>query len=703
MTFCISADHIIALLDYVVEFWPWHTKQKLDRNDCNQLLEPGLKSFLEGIARQIYPLDEHQDAIAELCFIGLLKTFRRFWNTILERSFSFKTCPWGTNQHFGPNGCSGCPPPSESEELVDLSGMSALHWAAQSGHLPIFHLYEISLPHYTNHERYHQQTLILASKYGHLEVVSLLLNAGADALDKAALHESCQAGQIEVLRCLIRTAGWQRPGSSVNLVQQKVSSMRFGPQQKTLGHCAAEYGQLDIVQYLFDEALISWDTDADGRTVLHYTVMGGNANMAALLVKHRMCRLDAQDLEDETPLMFAAKLGHVKIVQVLLAAGAESNLRRGKYGIPLPTNFPVALIGLDYLVDIKEPAHLGPMAIHLAAIEGHAGVLEALPSENLYSESIAYYNVRNSQTGSRAICLSVMQWAIVYGHVKAVEFFINNGVCLDQVAEAPYVASCDHFFTELHLAIATDNGALVDMLLKYGADSGMRTHWGFAPIHIAAMHDRQDALRVLLTEQTRSNPHLDCQVESRFEHTMGGWTALDQAVYKGNTDVVRMLVEAGANPMIASDKGNASVCGKHCPIFAALEQDNMKCEILTLLYEATAPLFSDTGINDRTILSYAALQGSPRKVQHLLDLGAKDAWTVGCALLMAVISDRVEIVSILLNHPDLYHPRERILQEIIDDARLNAWKYLESSPGLHTITESMLKQAIKDSQRSSSC
>lgn len=61
---------------------------------------------------------------------------RRLENLAKQRTLAFDFRPWGSDRHFGPVGCVGCPTPSVgSVSARDLPHISMIHYAAKMGNL----------------------------------------------------------------------------------------------------------------------------------------------------------------------------------------------------------------------------------------------------------------------------------------------------------------------------------------------------------------------------------------------------------------------------------------------------------------------------------------------------------------------------------------------------------------------------------------
>ncbi len=99
-----------------------------------------------------------------------------------------------------------------------------------------------------------------------------------------------------------------------------------------------------------------------------------------------------------------------------------------------------------------------------------------------------------------------------------------------------------------------------------------------------------------------------------------GQTALEWAASFGRTEVVRLLLEAGANVNIASEGGGSN------PLMIAALYSNVDCVRLLLAYGAS-PHFSSSpsteGKGGMTALHNAAVVGSVEVSELLLDAGAE--------------------------------------------------------------------------------
>ena len=161
--------------------------------------------------------------------------------------------------------------------------------------------------------------LIMAAQNGHTEIVEVLINAGAD-LDAVraengvtALFLAAQAGRVLVVEALISA------GADVN----KPSDTKLTPLM-----VASENGHSAIVEtLLLAGADPTLETEA-GVTALHFSslFLGDSSVDIVNALLDAGAGIDALDSFGDTPLMWAAWFGNVKVAQALIDKGADLSL-----------------------------------------------------------------------------------------------------------------------------------------------------------------------------------------------------------------------------------------------------------------------------------------------------------------------------------------------------------------------------------------
>jgi ankyrin repeat protein len=95
-------------------------------------------------------------------------------------------------------------------------------------------------------------------------------------------------------------------------------------------HQACKEGWTDFVAKLLDKAAMPWLVDNECATPLHAAAEAGHTDIMRLLLSSEqkdVILIDATDVNDETPLMKAAKHGHLDAVQYLAGIGSDFTLR----------------------------------------------------------------------------------------------------------------------------------------------------------------------------------------------------------------------------------------------------------------------------------------------------------------------------------------------------------------------------------------
>ena len=116
----------------------------------------------------------------------------------------------------------------------------------------------------------------------------------------------------------------------------------------------------------------------------------------------------------------------------------------------------------------------------------------------------------------------------------------------------------------------------VKLLIKAGTNPNIAVSWGASHLHIAAREGHLEVMRLLIKE-AGANPNVAHEVDRR--------TPLRFAAENGDTDSVRLLLEAGADPNLTDDSGisplhMAALCASDCIklLLAAGADPNVTCE-----------------------------------------------------------------------------------------------------------------------------
>lgn len=183
-------------------------------------------------------------------------------------------------------------------------------------------------------------------------------------------------------------------------------------------------------------------------------------------------------------------------------------------------------------------------------------------------------------------------------------------------------------YSPLCLASLADNSKIVQFLIEKGADRMVTDDQQRLPLHLAAFRGNKKSVKLLFSELTKNNQDAK------------GCTPLLAAAESGNCNVVRFLLEKGADSTIPTKNGTL-------PLHFAAQAGNL--EMVKLLFsEDTKNRQNSKG---RTPLSYAMESDNPEVVKFLLDkkvdLGLADK--VGnLPIHVAVFAKNLQFLELLL-------------------------------------------------------
>ena len=522
-----------AMLEYVIEYWPWHI-------NCLQ-----------------WPTKS--------------KSLLPFWHLVQHKSLAFEFRPWGRNQHFGPNGCKGCPAPDSNDlEPKDLPSMGLVHWAAETGHLRAFDRVEPPLHEYLKHERHHDETLLIACRHRQDSVVKLLLDCQTfNFSDGRAIVAACTSGSLSILDRLLQAKDPMKSFPEPGLYSPSILE-NFGPvalyQAASNGHkgiveillalkaepyvsdmttgltslqIAAKNGHLKVVRALCTVPLIEpprgrmMDAphESTGMKALHYAAVNGHTEIVTFLLEQGL-GCDDQNSLGETALIKASQQGHTMVAKALIAAGADPLVKGGKlddpdeeweglYRTPIALDHAAAN-GHDNVIAVLPYSNLTcgwyeTNALHLGAIYGHSNVVQALLSKGAEIESEDAQN------------MTALHFASKNGHKQVVQLLLDRGCSIDRKATG---------LTALHLAAMAAKPGIIKLLVARGAALTVKdsTPAGNTALHIAVCQPDADTIRALRD--------LGASLEDR---NMQGETALDYAVFLKSWANVRTMIELGAD------------------------------------------------------------------------------------------------------------------------------------------------------------
>jgi ankyrin repeat protein len=426
------------------------------------------------------------------------------------------------------------------------------------------------------------------------------LAAGADAADAA------QKRDIGALRAL---------------VQRRVDVNAAQPDGTTALHWAVVWNSEEAINLLLRAGADVKARNRYGATALSEAVSAGSAATVGAILKAGADPKTLTTDAGETVLMTAARAGNIDVVRLLLERDVDVNARE---------------------------TYKGQTALMWAAAERHPAVVKLLLDHG------ADWKVRSFDRETKVPKLSAassispiarggftaLSFAAREGDIESARVMLEGGVDIDY-------GDVDNT-SALVVAIMNKQYSFARFLIDRGADVNMVGAYGrtalYAIVDIrnedySALPARKtedplpslDIVRTLLARGADVNLALTANLPGRSGMDSGdttlhaGTTPLMRAARAGDTAVIRLLLDGGADPKLATKDGNtalmfASGVGYRDKNTRSSERDAL--EAVKIFVEAGLDLHR---VNTRgeTALHGAADRGADTIVQFLVDRGAE--------------------------------------------------------------------------------
>ena len=357
-------------------------------------------------------------------------------------------------------------------DVLDRYGRTALHWAAEQGHLLVTQALLNTGANFEPRCLQNCTPLMLATLGGHEEVVCMMLKAGAGITKQrcnkpprsifmwksTALHYAASGGHLSVVSTLL-DAGFdkeQRNEAGLTPAEISATAVHASSPAVTRRLLPSDMGARMVYDYV---NMVMEDVET----------VAGLAKCGAFL--------DWQDEIGNSPLHRAAHFRHVNISKILLQYGAETDLRNHRGGSPL----------------------------HIAACQGSVAITTALLDAGAGKEA----RMVNGR--------SPLHLAVINGNIDVVTLLLRNQA---------FTEHRDKSRGQTPLSEAAEYGLAptISILLEAGADIESTSLEGLTPLHWACRYNHSTSVEVLLA--SGANPDVVDGAGAKAAKFM--WTELSE-------------------------------------------------------------------------------------------------------------------------------------------------------------------------------
>ncbi|XP_028130015.2 serine/threonine-protein phosphatase 6 regulatory ankyrin repeat subunit A-like isoform X1 [Diabrotica virgifera virgifera] len=434
-----------------------------------------------------------------------------------------------------------------------------------------------------------------AAYKGSYECLDLLVSNGADfkLTDnclRLPIHYAASQGHYQ---CVFTLVGIGSPVNDIDI------------EGCTPLHLAAAYDHdSKCVDYLLDHKADRNMKDNRGFTPLHYAIAGGNINGVKRLLRTDTNDQKKQDCDeikrmmdkcsvDITPLHLVAKLGNLEILKMIMPYFVDVNIRTNQGITPLllaarEGHVQCVQFLLHFGAKVALADYINNMTpVHYSAKNGHSQCLSLL-LHNSEDQNVVNMLDRQHRTA--------LMLAVSGNNLKCVHTLLKCG------ADPNIVDTDDH--SCLFRAVVSGQDGVVQLLLSSNAKVETTDINGKTVLHLAAACGHLNCMHMILNYMTEE------QIIAKDKQQC---TALHWACYNGYANCVESLLDK----KVFKELEENSFSPIHCATFSGSD----KClELLVNYFGKEIVNLSDC--RKRTPLHIAALHGHTECAKYLIEQGA---------------------------------------------------------------------------------
>ena len=406
-------------------------------------------------------------------------------------------------------------------------------------------------------------------------------------------------------------------------------------------------GQLSVAKNILENYNTTRALDKYGQTALYAACIGDHPEIASLLIESGY-NVNHQDVEGKTPVHVAFENHALDLARALITQFcANTEVRDLQNWTPLHTAIDRGYY--NYAQELLQKLLCQDVGTEVSWIQLHAACFE----ENIQDVQFlleAHTDVNHASSAMH----TPLHIAVTKSNIILVTLLLDQNVDINCM-------TVDRL-TPLHIAVDKGDEAIIQKLLSQKADPNLKDALGNISLHLAVQLKRETKPRLIKGGTSNRNASAESYqslslqtVQAIIEHGANvnamnnrGQTPLWFACYDGQINLVKILLEAGADPTKTDNNSDSSLhsvmygcCSAECaqkvidhgahvnaankdgatPFLIACSK--AQAELVKLLLKAKAdPNITDTD-GDTSLHAAIAADCSEEIIQEIIDHGAE--------------------------------------------------------------------------------
>jgi len=365
-----------------------------------------------------------------------------------------------------------------------------LHWAAYNGHLDVVKFFIDEGAEIGAKDNLGSTSLHYAANEDKLDIVTLLVDKGAgiDEKNNNGLTSLELANELKIVKFLVNKLAilhnvtplhaairYGRLNAVRLFINSKSEISTNDKEGNTPLHWAAKDGKLDVVELLINKGADVKARNNSGLTSLNLAEDGEKLDVMKLLV-NKLATLD-----NITPLYAAIKYGTSKAVKLFIETDVNANHNKDETLLHYAAkvgNLDVMRLLLGKGIDVNVKQNDGTTPLHLASLY------------NIDSNVVKFLLDNGADVNAKSDYGTTPLHSVANrDSFEAVKLFLENG--------ADSNAKDNHGYTSLHYAAHKGSVNVIKLLLEKGADVDGKTNKGEKALDIATRHNRKYVIEIL--------------------------------------------------------------------------------------------------------------------------------------------------------------------------------------------------------------